>query len=160
MAAALTMPAMGQESAMKLVRCAIALILAGCSTVPSMSDGARLALYKAHAGAPVPSFRYLGRLDSWEALGDEAIAVWTRPRQAWLLELSGVCSNLEFSPVIGLTNQLGEVHAGFDKVLVRDPSPINIPCWIRTIRPLDVNAIREAEHAARVAASPPSRGAY
>jgi len=139
---------------------ALALVLAGCSSMPSMRDSERFALYKAHAGAPVSSFRYFGRLDSWESLGDAALAVWTRPRQAWLLELSGTCNDLEFSPVIALTNQFGEVHAGYDKVLVRSHSPINMPCWIRTIRPLDVNAIREAERAARAQASQATSGTY
>jgi len=138
----------------------LALALAGCSSMPSMRDSERIALYKAHAGAPVSSFHYFGQLNSWESLGDDAVAVWTRPRQAWLLELSGPCNDLEFSPVIALTNQLGEVHAGYDKVLVRSHSPINMPCWIHTIRPLDVNAIREAEHAARAQASQPTSGTY
>ena len=139
---------------------ALVLVLAGCSSMPSMRDSERLALYKAHAGAPVSSFRYFGRLDSWESLGDDALAVWTRPRQAWLLELSGTCNDLEFSPVIALTNQFGEVHAGYDKVLVRSHSPINMPCWIHTIRPLDVNSIREAERAARAQASQATSGTY
>ena len=139
---------------------ALALVLAGCSSMPSMRDSERLALYKAHAGASVSSFHYFGRLDSWESLGDAALAVWTRPRQAWLLELSGTCNDLEFSPVIALTNQFGEVHAGYDKVLVRSHSPINMPCWIHTIRPLDVNSIREAERAARAQASQATSGTY
>ena len=139
---------------------ALVLVLAGCSSMPSMRDSERLALYKAHAGAPVSSFRYFGRLDSWESLGDDALAVWTRPRQAWLLELSGTCNDLEFSPVIALTNQFGEVHAGYDKVLVHSHSPINMPCWIHTIRPLDVNSIREAERAARAQASQATSGTY
>lgn len=138
----------------------LALALAGCSSMPSMRDSERLALYKAHAGVPVSSFHYFGRFDSWESLGDDALAVWTRPRQAWLLELSGRCSDLEFSPVIGLANQFGEVHAGYDKLLVGDRSSINIPCWIHTIRPLDVNAIREAEHAARAQALRVPSGTY
>lgn len=140
---------------MQLIRSCLVLImiLAGCSSMPSMRESKRLALYKAHAGAPVASFHYLGRLDSWESLGGDALAIWTRPRQAWLLELSGTCNDLEFSPEIALTNQFGEVHAGYDKVLVLSHSPINMPCWIHTIRPLDVNAIRDAEHAARTQAS-------
>ncbi|MEO6263447.1 MAG: DUF6491 family protein [Luteimonas sp.] len=132
-----------------LLSVATALVLAACSSMPSMREGERLALYQAHAGAPVSSFRYFGQLNSWEALGDDAIAVWARPHEAWLLELSGPCSGLEFTSVIGLTDQMGQVHAGFDKVLVRDPGGINIPCWIRTIRPLDVTAIKQAEQAAR-----------
>jgi hypothetical protein len=128
----------------RLVILSLLAALAACSSMPT-APSPRLAMYRAHAGAPVPSFRYLGRFDSWEALGDNAIALWTRPREAWLLDLAGPCNGLEFEPVIGLTSQVGQVNAGFDKVLVRDPSSINIPCIIQTIRPLDVDAIRQLD---------------
>ena len=141
-----------------LLSLVLALAFVGCSSMSSMNSGERLALYKANAGAPVSSFRYFGQLDSWEELGDDALAVWTRPREAWLLELSGPCNGLAYSPVIGLTDQFGRVQAGFDNVLVRDPSAINIPCRIHTIRPLDVTAIRQAEQAARAQASRASSG--
>ncbi len=136
------------------------LALAACSSLPSGREGARLALYKAHAGAPVSSFHYFGRLDSWESLGDDTLAIWTRPRQAWLLELAGPCTDLQYSPIIALTSQFGDVLAGVDKVLVRNHSSINVPCWIHKIRPLDVNAIREAERAARAQTSQASSGTY
>jgi hypothetical protein len=129
----------------------LGIALAACSTVPT-GPSARLAMYRAHAGAQVPSFRYLGRFDSWESLGNDAIAIWTRPREAWLLELAGPCNGLDFTPIIGLTSQVGQVNAGFDKVLVRDPSTINIPCIIQTIRPLDVDAIRALDKSRRDAA--------
>jgi hypothetical protein len=121
-------------------------LLAACSSMPSGASQ-RLTMYQAHAGAPVPSFRYLGRFDSWEALGDNAIALWTTPREAWLLEVAGPCHGLDFEPVIALTSQLGQVNAGFDKVVVRDTSSINIPCIIQTIRPLDVHAIKQLDKA-------------
>ena len=125
------------------------LALAACSTFRESSPDARLVLYRAHAGALVASFRYLGRINSWESLGDEAIAIWTRPNEAWLLGLAGPCNGLDFTPVIGLTSQTGAVYARFDDVLVRDPASIKIPCRIQSIRPLDVAAIREAEKAKR-----------
>jgi hypothetical protein len=126
-----------------------ALVFAGCSTLRNPGPDQRLLLYQAHAGAPVPSFRYLGRISSWESFGDDAIAIWTRPNEAWLLGLAGPCNGLDFAVVIGLTSQTGAVHAGFDDILVRDPASIQIPCRIQWIRPLDVAAIREAERAKR-----------
>jgi hypothetical protein len=147
------------EADMKLstVSLLCALMLVGCSTLRNAEPDQRLVLYQAHAGAPVASFRYLGRINSWESLGDEAIAIWTRPNEAWLLGLAGPCNGLNFTPVIGLTSQTGAVHAGFDEVLVRDPASIQIPCRIQTIRPLDVAAIREAEKAKRAGeAAPPA----
>src|SRR6186997_3433786 len=67
---------------------ATTLVLASCASTPSTSDDQKLALYRAHAGAPVPSFHYLGRFHSWTDIGDRAVAIWTRPGEAWLLELS------------------------------------------------------------------------
>ena len=124
---------------------------AACASSPSKED-ARLTLYRAHAGAPVPGFVYLGRFDRWESLGDRALAVWTRPKQAWLLELGVPCPNLPFAIAIGLTSHTGQVSARFDDVLVQQPGP-NVPCRIEEIRPLDVDAIRAADVAAKHQAS-------
>ena len=128
---------------------ATAVALAGCASTPSLSDNDKLALYRAHAGAPVSRISYLGRFDSWTDLGDRALAIWTRPSEAWLLELSGHCSGLEFTPVIGLTSQTGMVSARFDKVLVRNGGVPDFPCTIETIRPLDTKALKQAERTAR-----------
>ena len=127
--------------------------LAACASTP-VAPSPQLAMYRAHAGPSVPSFRYLGRLDSWESLGDRTIAVWTRPHEAWLLDLSGPCNGLDFTPVIGLTSQVGQVSAGFDKVLVKDPANFGVPCLIQTIRPLDVKAIESEERQRRAAQAP------
>src|SRR4051812_40630017 len=126
-----------------------ALACAGCSTWSRMPPDAKLALYVAHAGAPVDDFPLLGRLDNWESLGREALVVWTRPRQAWLLELYGPCDGLDFSTAIGLTDHAGRVEAGLDSVLVSHPAPVQLPCRIRTIRPVDTAALRGAEKARR-----------
>ena len=146
-----------QETAVKILIgwTFVALVCAGCSTSPPrMSADARLALYSAHAGPPVDSFRLLGRLSSWEALGDEALVVWTRPNEAWLLEPYGPCDGLDYSSAISLTDHAGRVEAGLDSVLVSNPSPVHLPCRIRGIRPLDLAAIREAEKAMRSATVP------
>ena len=129
------------------------LAFASCASTPSMSDDQKLALYRAHAGAPVSGFHYFGHFDSWTDIGDDAVAIWTRPNEAWLLELSGPCSGLEFTPVIGLTSQTGVVSAHFDKVLVRNSGTLDFPCTIQTIRPLDTKAIKQAERTARDQAS-------
>ncbi len=132
---------------------AIAISLTACASAPSMSDNQKLALYRAHAGAPVPSFHYFGRFESWTDLGDRAVAIWTRPSEAWLLELFGPCNGLEFTQAIGLTSQTGMVSARFDDVLVRNGGVPEFPCKIETIRPLDIKAIRQAERVARDQAS-------
>ena len=132
---------------------ATTLVLASCASTPSMSDDQMLALYRAHAGAPVTSFHDFGRFDSWTDIGDRAVAIWTRPSEAWLLELAGPCNGLEFTPAIGLSSQSGTVSARFDSVLVRNGGIPEIPCTIQTIRPLDTKALKAAERAARDQAS-------
>ncbi len=132
--------------------------LAGCASTASIDGARKLSIYEAAAGEPVGSFSYLGRISGWTPLGDEHIAVWTRPKEAWLLSFSGICQDIEFTPMIGLTSQGSRVHAGFDKVLVDSPNSMRLPCRIREIRPLDVTRIREAEKAAREEAQDASSG--
>jgi hypothetical protein len=124
------------------------LALGACASGSGLAEVERLALYRAHAGAPVGSFHYFGRLNGWTPLGDSALVVWTRPKQAYLLDLNGRCPDLDFAQAITITNQFGTVYAHFDKVipLARGAT---IPCHIREIRPLDVAAIRDAERAIR-----------
>jgi len=121
------------------------LLLAACAT-NRISDTERLALYQAHAGEPVQSFRFFGRLNGWIPLDDSAVAVWTRPREAWLLELSGTCPDLPYAHSIAVTSNMNRVQARFDSVRPLGASQtMTIPCQIRGIRPLDVSAIRDAE---------------
>lgn len=134
------------------------LALSGCATT-GMGEAEKLATYRAAAGEPVSSFNYFGRISGWTPLDDEHIAVWTRPREAWLLSFHGICQDIEFTPVIGLTSQNSRVYAGFDKVLVDRRSSMQLPCRIREIRPLDTNRIKAAEKAARDAAESESQGA-
>ena len=128
---------------------ALVFALAACVTNPSQREAERLALYTAHAGAPVTSFRYFGSLNGWTPLGDAAIAVWTRPGQAYLLSFAGRCPDLDFASAISVSSQFGTVYAKFDKVVALNRNTISIPCHIREIRPLDVKAIRQAEREMR-----------
>ena len=124
----------------------LALALCACAT-DRMSDNEKLSLYRAHASAPVESFRYFGHVNGWTPLGESALAVWTRPNEAFLLEVDQPCPDLGFAVAIGLTNQFGTVHSRFDKVIPRTSTGDLPPmaCHIRQIRPLDVKAIKSAE---------------
>ena len=127
----------------------LAVTASACAST-GMSDSDKLATYRAHAGEPVSSFRYFGSINGWTSLGDEAIAVWTRPSEAWLLELTGPCPDIEYAPMIGVTSQFNRVSAKFDKVIAQGGgATMRFPCRIETIRPLDVKAIRQAEKTAR-----------
>lgn len=126
----------------------LALAITACAST-GMSQEQKLATYRAHAGAPVKSFRYFGSINGWTSLGERAIAVWTKPSEAWLLELSGPCPDIDFAPAISVTNQFNQVSARFDKVIVHGAGMPRVPCRIETIRPLDVKAIKHAEKTAR-----------
>lgn len=126
--------------------------LASCATTHP-SDEDRLAMYRAHAGDPVNDFQYFGRLDGWTPLGDRALTVWTRPDQAYLLELMGTCNDLDFAPAISISSQLSQVSARFDSVHVLGSHGgiAHIPCRIKEIRPLDVKGLKEAQKELRKA---------
>ena len=137
---------------MKALHCILAAVLvtAGCATSPSVRDAERLALYRQHAGEPVPSFRYFGSISGWTPLGDSALAIWTRPSQAYLLTTSGPCPELPFAHAISLSHQFRTVYARFDEIVpITSNTPMTIPCHIREIRPLDVAALREAQREMR-----------
>lgn len=123
----------------------LCLALAGCATT-GLSSADRLELYRTHAGPPQKDMQFFGTLNGWTELGDSALAVWTKPSEAYLLELTGPCPDLSYAPAIGLTSHMGRVTAPFDKVLVRDPTGgPRLPCFIKTIRKLDVKALRADE---------------
>ena len=132
---------------MKLLIVAVgAFVLAACSSVPyTQRQAERLALYTAAAGAPVNSFRFF-TLYSWEPLGDKTLAVYTRPNEAWLVDVDAGCRELPFAQAIGLTSSLSQVSVRFDKVLT---GRNNFPCTITQIRPLDVKHLRAAEQVQR-----------
>lgn len=122
-------------------------MLAGCATDPQQAarDNQRIAAYAAAAGPSVRSFRFFSPLYSWEPLSNEQLVVYTRPNQAWLLDVAG-CPNLSFTNAIGLTSNMHEVTVMLDKVLTgrRD-----YPCTITQARPLDVRHLKATQKAQR-----------
>lgn len=119
--------------------------LAGCATKSAITDAERLELYRSHAGEPVDSVRYPTRYTGWTPLGNRALALWTRPSEAWLLDLSAPCQNLDFALAISIDSRSGWLSSRFDRITVHDGGLISIPCQIQSIRPLDVKAIRFEE---------------
>ncbi|WP_296250421.1 DUF6491 family protein [uncultured Stenotrophomonas sp.] len=135
-----------------LVAMLLAAVLGGCATTGKLTSAERLDLYRAHAGEPVKNFRYFGSLNGWTELGDSALAVWTKPNEAWLLNLSGPCMDLSFAPAISITNMMGQVSARFDRVIVHGGGPMaRVPCRIDSIQPLDVKSLRASEKELREA---------
>lgn len=130
--------------------------LAACSSVPPAErEAQRRADYEAAAGANRHSFRFFGNLWSWEPLGKDLLAVYTRPSEAWLLTVGG-CTDLEYTNVIGITSSFHEVSVGFDKVLTgrRD-----FPCFITGIRPVNVKQLKAAQEQRRTIEEKPREAA-
>lgn len=124
----------------------LAGLLVACSSVPyAQRQAQRQTEYAAAAGAPVRSFHFFSPLYSWEALSDQQLAVYTRPNQAYLLDVDG-CPNLAFANVIGLTSSIHEVSVRFDRVLT---GRNYFPCTITQIRPINVAQLKNAQKAQR-----------
>jgi hypothetical protein len=119
-----------------------ATLLAACASVPLAQ---RQAAYAAAAGAPVNSFRFFTPLWSWEALGPDQVVIYTRPKQAWLLDVPG-CNQLPFANAIGLTSNLNQVSIRFDKVIIDRNT---FPCTIQKIRPVDVARLKAVQQQQR-----------
>lgn len=124
----------------------LAGLLAACSSAPyAQRIQQRQDAYNAAAGAPVPSFRFLGRMWSWEPLSNSQLVVYTVPSRAYLLDV-WACPNLTFAHAIGLTSSIREVSANLDKVLTGRPY---VPCPIIKIRPIDLAKLKLEQQAQR-----------
>jgi hypothetical protein len=125
-----------------LLASALLMLLGACASVPyAQRASERQAAYAAAAGAPVRHFRFFS-LYSWEPLSDRQVAIYTRPNQAWLLDLGGACPDISFVNTIGLTSNLNQVMVGFDKVLT---GRNDFPCTISQIRPVDVKSLKATQ---------------
>jgi uncharacterized protein DUF6491 len=120
-----------------------ALSLAACATT-RMSEPEKLALYSGHAGAPVKSIRYTNPI-SWDKVDDNHLLLTLRPREVWLLRVSGPCLDWgSASPTISISNQAGIVSAGFDRITTPG---VPASCRIEEIRPVDIAGVRAATDA-------------
>ena len=126
-----------------LVSLLLTLGLASCASY-NLSDTDRLALYEAHAGAPVQRINYRSPI-GWTRVDDQHVALDLRPSERWLLTLSGPCLRWNpASPTLELEPLAGIVLSKFDVVRAGGSGP---NCRIEEIRPIDVPAFRLAEQA-------------
>jgi hypothetical protein len=134
---------------------AAAAALSGCAST-GQTTSQRLELYRSHAGEPVSRFR-LTRTFQWTALGDEAIAVWPRVNEGFLLEFRSRCPGLVSARNIDISNSGDWVTARFDSILLRGSMSTtgSLGCRIWTIRPLDARALRDARAELREAQAVP-----
>ena len=84
---------------------------------------------------------YVGSMYSWQPLSDHSLVLYTRPSQAWLLDV-GPCPDLPYTPFISVSSTAGQISVGFDKVMTTHQQ---FPCYIKTIRPLDLGRVRAAQ---------------
>jgi hypothetical protein len=126
---------------------AAALVLAGCAS--SMTRAERLSLYQSNASEPLEQVTYFSP-QGWEEVDSKHILVTMRPREQYLLRLSGPCldydngaATLFFSSQIG-----GFIQPRFDRITFTG-SPIS--CCIEEIRSINVDGVRAAMDARKAA---------
>ena len=128
----------------------IAVLGLGACATNRLSDTDRLALYDAHAGAPVKQIRFYNPM-GWDRIDDEHVLLNMRPKETWLLKVSGPCLDWgSASPTLRLSSSGAYVMAKFDRILT-EGSPVS--CRIEEIRPVDVKALRAAQDAMAAQAS-------
>lgn len=121
-----------------LAICGLAAALGACAHAPS-DWRERLAHYRAHAGRPVADFTYVRNM-RWEALGDQALAVWPRRDSGFLVEMASPCPGLDEARSIQISHSDGRVRSRVDGVRVASmpgSRPMQrTPCPILLITPI------------------------
>jgi hypothetical protein len=128
------------------------LLTSACTTGTRLRGAEQLPLYRAHSGASVDHISYFGSIHSWTPLGDTALAVWTGPGKAYLIDV-GHCPGLAWTSAIDVTNTFGRVQARFDRIVMLHSGPASIACPIKQILPLNVKALKQTQRMARAQAS-------
>ena len=132
------MYARASDTLARLVACCLAAALGACAHAPG-NPRERLAHYRAHAGRPVADFGYVRNM-RWEALGDQALAVWPRRDSGFLLEMASPCPGLDQARSIQITHADGRVRSRADGVRVASMAgsrPMQrAPCAILLITPI------------------------
>lgn len=131
------------------MRSLIASLLALAFVLPAQAmterEAERLAEFQRYAGEPVESMPFW-RLQSYEALGTEAVVVWTAVNTAWLIKVLPPCTDLPWAKAIGLSSSMRKVNAKFDHVIAGKDQ-----CNIASIQPIDYKAMRDARKAEKAA---------
>jgi hypothetical protein len=122
----------------------LVLLAASACATTRMSDTQKLALYQGQAGPPVKSVRYVDPI-GWQRIDDLHLVLDVRPRESWLITMSGPCLGWGRSDqVISVRHNGGIVSSGLDSV---DFLRSQISCRISEIRLVDPVAVRDARNA-------------
>jgi hypothetical protein len=96
-----------------IVVLALVFILAGCASSEASKE--RAAMYTFPELEQVNAIDNF-RIDGWENVDRYTVIVNSRPREIYLLVLSGGLNNLKFAQGLLITSTLGKVEVGFDSV--------------------------------------------
>jgi hypothetical protein len=127
----------------------LSVIVALCAALPAHADTAaymaqQLARYQKYTQAPVERFPMVG-LWQWQVVGKDKVVVWTGVATAYLITVEKSCVNLDWARGIGITqNTAMHVDAKFDAIVFDHQN-----CRITQIQPLDYQALRRDEKAAK-----------
>lgn len=131
-----------------LVLLPMTLLLAAC-VHGGVTQEQRLAAYSSYAGAPVKRVRYFNPI-AWDAIDDEHVLLTMRPRDVYLMRLSGPCLGYGAgSPVLILSSTAGYVVSGFDRITMGGSG---LTCRIEEIRPVDMARMRAGQAEAQPSA--------
>jgi hypothetical protein len=107
----------------------------GCASKTLREEEAKL--YFAHAGDPVEEIRAF-RLNNWRPLDRDHLVIWRSVNEAYLLKVSGPCTNLEFAQEITVDYRAPVLRSRFDAIRVE-----GYRCPIDSIRPVDYPRVRQ-----------------
>jgi len=117
---------------------------ASTTAARSAHTARQLAVYEQYAGAPLESFTYLGRYDSWSPLGARRLLLRTTTTDAYLITVLPPCVGLEFALGIRVTSYAHMVTRRIDTINFDHQH-----CFISQIRRVDYLAARRRLSAPR-----------
>ncbi|WP_282167152.1 DUF6491 family protein [Shewanella japonica] len=101
----------------KMIIALVSLMLLGCSA--SEASKQKAALYQFDELTEVTSIDNF-RMDGWRTMDNRTVFVDSRPKQTYLIVLSGVNTNLTFAKALVITSRMGKVTVGFDTISTGD----------------------------------------
>jgi hypothetical protein len=117
----------------------VVAVVSACSGIARREDPqTKLDRFMDYAGPSIDRIVYLGRYDSWQALTDDKLVVFTGVNDAYLLTVARPCTGLRFTNRIGLTSTGSTVSRGFDAVRFDRER-----CQIIDIRKVDYRKMKE-----------------
>ena len=100
------------KNSMNEFKATVALVITmSVSSTPAWAEttarlAEKLARFERYAGEPVELVRNY-RLYRWQPLGREELAIWSNPKDVYLVRVHGPCSGLDFAKTIGTTTRGG-----------------------------------------------------